>query len=144
MTPLQTADGVILVNRGFVPPERVAAATRAAGQVAGEVTITGLLRASEPNGRILRRNEPGRDRWFSRDVAAIARARGIGAVAPFFIDAQATAGSADLPRGGLTVVRFRNAHLAYAATWFALAALCIAGLVLLARGSHGVAAASRA
>ena len=29
------------------------------------------------------------------------------------------------------MVSFRNAHLAYAATWFALAALCAAGLVLL-------------
>jgi surfeit locus 1 family protein len=52
-------------------------------------------------------------------------------VAPFFLDADGTANPGGAPRGGLTVVRFRNAHLAYAATWFALAALCVAGLVLL-------------
>jgi surfeit locus 1 family protein len=127
MTPLQTDDGVILINRGFVPPGRHDAGTRAAGEASGEVTITGLLRVSEPDGRILRPNEPAKDRWFSRDVAAIAKVRGTGPVAPFFIDADAAGSSADMPRGGLTVVQFRNAHLVYAGTWFALAALCIVG-----------------
>jgi surfeit locus 1 family protein len=133
LTPLETADGVILINRGFVPPERRDAGTRAAGQVSGEVTITGLLRVTEPDGRILRPNDPAADRWFSRDVAAIAAVRGLKEVAPFFIDADATASIEGAPVGGLTVIRFRNAHLAYVATWFALAALCAAGFVLLLR-----------
>jgi surfeit locus 1 family protein len=136
LTPLRTADGVVLVNRGFVPPERRDPGARAAGQVSGEVTITGLLRRPEPDGRILRPNQPGADRWFSRDVASIARARGLDQVAPFFIDADATANPGGAPLGGLTVVRFRNAHLAYAATWFALAALCILGLVVLRTSSE--------
>lgn len=138
MTPLQTADGTILVNRGFVPPDRRDAGDRAPGQLEGEVTVTGLLRASEPGGRILRPNEPARERWFSRDVAAIARARGLANVAPFFIDADSTPNPGGAPVGGLTVVRFRNAHLAYAATWFGLAALCITGLVLLRRPERQV------
>lgn len=129
LTPLRTSDGVILVNRGFVPPELRAAGARPAGQPDGEVTVTGLLRKTEPRGRILRPNQPAAGRWFSRDVRAIAAARGLGDVAPFFIDAEAT-GEAGAPAGGLTVVRFRNAHLAYAATWFSLAALCAAGLAL--------------
>lgn len=131
LTPLQTGDGVILVNRGFVAPDRRDAGDRAAGQVPGEVEITGLLRRSEPDGRILRPNEPAADRWFSRDVEAIARVRGLDGVAPFFIDADAGDGTDVAPRGGLTVVRFRNAHLAYALTWFGLAALCIAGGALV-------------
>lgn len=136
LTPLETPDGIILINRGFVPPERRAVATRAAGQLAGEVNVTGLLRASEPGGRVLRSNQPAANRWFSRDVAAIAAARGLGEVAPYFIDAEAGAlpragtEAAVGPVGGLTVVRFRNAHLSYAITWFALAALCAAGLAL--------------
>ena len=104
---------------------------RSRAQVPGEVTITGLLRLPEPGGRILRPNNPAADRWFSRDVVAIARIRGLHEVAPFFIDADAGPESEDAPVGGLTVVRFRNAHLVYAATWFGLAALCMAGLVLL-------------
>ncbi|HWK36439.1 SURF1 family protein, partial [Sphingomonas sp.] len=75
LTPLRTAQGVVLVNRGFVPDARRDAATRAAGQVAGPVSVTGLLRISEPGGAFLRANDPARDRWYSRDVAAIARAR---------------------------------------------------------------------
>lgn len=135
VTPLESADGVVLVNRGFVTPALAPASARPAGQVTGEVTVTGLLRASEPGGRILRPNEPAADRWFSRDVAAIARARGLPDVAPFFIDADATPNPGGAPLGGMTVVRFRNAHLAYAATWFGLAALCAAGWGIVKRNA---------
>ncbi len=67
---------------------------------------------------------PAAGRWYSRDVAAIAQAHGLaGPVAPFFVDAQATpATAAAWPRPGLTVVQFKNDHLVYALTWFALAA----------------------
>lgn len=133
LTPLQTTDGLILINRGFVPPERRHASTRAMGQTSGPVTVVGLLRPSEPGGRMLRPNVPAADRWFSRDVAAIAQTRGLDRVAPFFIDAEAGSNPGGMPIGGLTVVRFRNAHLAYALTWFALASLCVAGLILLLR-----------
>jgi surfeit locus 1 family protein len=89
------------------------------------VTVTGLLRASEPGGGFLRANDPADGRWYSRDVAAIAEAEGVGPVAPYFIDAGATPNPRGLPVGGLTVVSFRNTHLAYALTWFALAALVV-------------------
>jgi surfeit locus 1 family protein len=52
-------------------------------------TIGGLLRISEPHGGFLRSNDPAADRWFSRDVQAIATARGLANVAPYFIDAEA-------------------------------------------------------
>ena len=133
VTPLRTGEGTILINRGFVPPDRASPPTRRAGQPSGEVTVTGLVRLTEPGGRFLRANAPSQDRWFSRDVEAIARARGLGPVAPFFIDADATSNPGGLPVGGLTVVRFRNTHLIYALTWFALAVLSIAGLVLAGR-----------
>lgn len=133
LTPLQTANGIILINRGLVPPERRHASTRAMGQTSGPVTVVGLLRPSEPGGRMLRRNDPPADRWFSRDIVAIAQARGLDTVAPFFIDAEAGSNPGGMPIGGLTVVRFRNTHLAYALTWLALASLCVAGLVLLLR-----------
>lgn len=129
MTPLQAADGsVILVNRGFVPTENRDPATRAAGQVEGPVTITGLLRITEPKGGFLRSNEPAEERWYSRDVAAIAAARGLTNVAPYFIDADATPNPGGLPVGGLTVISFPNSHLVYAITWFGLAALLLFGI----------------
>jgi surfeit locus 1 family protein len=142
LTPLKRADGtVVLVNRGFVPPERRVAASRAAGNPAGDVAVTGLLRVSEPGGTLLRRNDPVLDLWYSRDVAAIAAARQLGAVAPYFIDADAAkslAGAApsDGPVGGLTVLTFNNNHLVYALTWFALALLAAAAAVLALRSGQ--------
>ena len=127
LTPLRTEQGWwLLVNRGFVP-----SAMR--GQVPHEPpeqTVSGLLRPSEPGGGFLRANVPAEGRWYSRDVAAIAATQGLtGAVAPYFLDAQVAQGAApSWPRAGLTVVRFRNDHLVYALTWFALAAIMVAAI----------------
>ena len=135
LTPLQSPAFTVLVNRGFVPQDRRSPATRPEGQVAGEVTVTGLLRLSEPGGGYLRSNDPAGNRWYSRDVAAIAAAGKLGATAPFFIDADATPNPGGLPVGGLTVVRFRNSHLSYALTWFALAGgLALAVAIARRRG----------
>ncbi|WP_232816696.1 SURF1 family protein [Paracoccus zhejiangensis] len=133
LTPLRTGAGTVLVNRGFVPPERADPATRPEGQVMGEVSVTGLARQSEPGGGFLRVNDPAADRWYSRDVAAIAAAKSLGPVAPLFIDADATPQPGGYPVGGLTVIAFRNTHLIYALTWFALAAMAAAGVVILLR-----------
>ena len=120
LQPLDTAWGTILINRGFVP-QGARGPIPAAG---GRTALTGLLRTSEPGGAFLRSNDPAADRWYSRDTAAIAGARRIGPVAPFFVDADA-ATPGGWPRGGLTVVRFRNSHLVYALTWFALAGMML-------------------
>ncbi|HVX81743.1 MAG TPA: SURF1 family cytochrome oxidase biogenesis protein, partial [Devosiaceae bacterium] len=118
---------------------RRSAATRQAGQIAGETQVTGLLRISEPGGGFLRANDPAADRWYSRDVAAIARARGLGTVAPYFVDADATPNAGGLPVGGLTVIRFPNNHLLYALTWFALAALLLAATAYILWGERKAA-----
>lgn len=117
LTPLDTPGGRILINRGFVPIDRRG---KAPGPPA-TAQVTGLLRLSEPGGGFLRANDAAADRWYSRDVAAIAAAKGLGQVAPYFIDAGPNGDG--WPRGGLTVVRFRNSHLSYALTWFAMAGL---------------------
>jgi surfeit locus 1 family protein len=127
LAPLRTEAGYwLLVNRGFVPPDQ-------RGQVPPADParpVTGLLRFSEPGGRLLQKNDPAAGRWYSRDVAAIAAAQGLeGPVAPYFLDAQGPASG--WPRAGLTVVRFRNDHLVYALTWFALAAMMAAAIVYL-------------
>jgi surfeit locus 1 family protein len=124
VTPLVGDDGSsVLINRGFVPADRRDPASRATGDPSGPVSVTGLLRISEPGGGFLRSNDPAGSRWYSRDVAAITKAEGLADVAPYFIDADATPNPGGLPVGGLTVVRFRNSHLVYALTWFALAAM---------------------
>lgn len=136
LTPLATETGIVLVNRGFVPPERRDRGTRSDGQPNGPVGVTGLVRLSEPGGGFLRANDAAHGRWYSRDVGAIARARGLGQVAPVFIDADAAPNPGGYPVGGLTVVAFRNNHLVYAITWFALALLSGAGVVLAMRAAR--------
>ncbi|HEY1071637.1 SURF1 family protein [Brevundimonas sp.] len=135
MTPLTTDRGfTVLINRGFVPSERQKPADRADGQVEGQARVVGLLRLTEPDGGFLRANDPAGGRWFSRDVAGIAGARGLaGPIAAYFIDADATPNPGGWPRGGLTVVRFANSHLIYALTWFGLALMSAAGFFLFAR-----------
>ncbi|WP_429599367.1 SURF1 family protein [Sphingomonas zeicaulis] len=124
MTPLDTTQGfTLIVNRGFVPPEKRDAATRTPGQVTGTVAVTGLLRVSEPGGGFLRDNDPAGDRWYGRDIAAIAAARGLTKAAPYFVDADAAPNPGGWPRGGLTVISFPDNHLPYALTWFGMALL---------------------
>ena len=129
LTPLITTRFTVLVNRGFVPAEKRADHNRPAGPV----RVTGLIRVTEPGGAFLRSNDPVADRWYSRDVAAIAGVKRLGPVAPYFIDADATPNPSGYPVGGLTVVAFRNSHLSYALTWFALAILTLMGMVILWR-----------
>jgi len=146
LTPLRRdSDGtIVLVNRGFVPSaarrgrEAQAAAEQGEGGGTAPVRVTGLLRVSEPDGSFMRDNDPEADRWYSRDVAAIAAARGLDNVAPYFIDADAAPAAADsarsagvaatstaAPVGGLTVIAFHNNHLIYALTWFAMALMML-------------------
>lgn len=134
MTPLVTDRGfTVLVNRGFVPPEKRDPATRAEGQPQGTVTVAGLLRLTEPKGGFLRSNDPAAGRWYSRDVAAIAAATGLNDAAPYFIDADGTRNPGGWPVGGLTVVSFPNSHLGYALTWFALDLMLIGAVLFVIR-----------
>lgn len=150
VTPLCTPDGrIVLVNRGFIPaadnrpgryPARRANGNPCAAAGAEPHHFTGLLRITEPGGGFLRDNDPASNRWFSRDVAAIAAARGLASVAPFFVDAargQDPAGAPERPVGGLTVISFQNNHLVYAITWYALALMVAGAWWFVARPGNG-------
>lgn len=121
LAPLDTGRFIILVNRGFILPDRKGRTP----EPQGPVRIGGLLRITEPEGGFLRANDPGTDNWYSRDVAAIAAKRGLGPVAPYFIDADDSLNQTGAPVGGLTVIRFADNHMAYALTWFGMALLCL-------------------
>jgi surfeit locus 1 family protein len=134
LAPFQVADGfTVLVNRGFVPSESAKREACAIARPPGATMLTGLLRISEPGGGFLRHNDSAGDRWYSRDVAAIAAARGIEGAAPYFIDAEASADRAALPVEGLTVIAFPNNHLVYALTWFGLAIMAAGWSLYAAR-----------
>jgi surfeit locus 1 family protein len=151
LTPMLCEGGFrVLVNRGFVPAELRPRATRAAQEPAGVQQLTGLLRFSEPGGSLLQRNDSSAERWVSRDVPAIAAARGLehavpsAPVAPYFVDAEAgSATPATWPRAGLTVVRFSNNHLVYAVTWSALALMTAGAMAYLVVDARRRAAGER-
>ncbi len=116
-----------------------AAACAAARTSEAAVAVTGLLRISEPKGGFLRQNDAAGDRWYSRDVAAIAASRRLAPVAPYFVDADATkAAKGDAPVGGLTVISFQNNHMVYAFTWYALALTVAAACYWVVRGERAV------
>lgn len=131
ITPLETAAGeMVLIDRGFVPEAFRDASTRAAGQIADVTTVTGIVRAPEQQGLFTPDNEPEANRWFWRDLQAMARSMFPGGtieVAPFFVEADKTPVPGGWPEGGQTRLDIPNNHLQYAITWFLLAA----GLVVV-------------
>jgi surfeit locus 1 family protein len=126
LTPFRTDDGWwVYVNRGFVPRDNKDPATRAAGQVAGETEVAGLLRRPGERAWFMPADDPAANAWFSRDPALFAAAAGLPAerVAPYVIDARYDPGlPGGMPQGGETIVSFPNNHLGYVITWFGLAA----------------------
>ncbi len=147
LTPLRQQDGsTVWVNRGFVPPEAREAVARETTP-AGDVRVQGLLRLGEPDGGFLRRNDAAAGRWYSRDVLAMAAAQGLGTAAPYFVDAGSAPRAAGVeptwPAGGLTVVSFRNHHLVYALTWYALALMLLAGAWYVGRDALRQASGAR-
>lgn len=122
LTPLRTARGVVMVDRGEVPKDRLDPATRAAGNPPGPVAVTGVWRRPDPRGFFTPPPDRAHRIWYARDLAGIAGAEGITLLAPELVEADATPNPGGFPKGGQTVVSFRNQHLSYAITWYGLAA----------------------
>jgi len=122
--PARLSDGAtVVINRGFVPEGRQRAATRPEGTVSGPATITGNLRWPEARGLFTPADNA--DLWFTRDPAAMAAAKGWGAVAPFYVDQEAPLASGGLPKAGPLKISLPNNHLQYAVTWYGLALMLV-------------------
>lgn len=126
ITPFVLEDGrTVLVNRGFVPQDKKLPQTRAAGQIEGAVSITGLIRMPEARGAFSGADDPSRNIFYVRDPDALARARGIGPVAPFLIDLKTPPPPGGLPVPSVTQVDIPNNHFQYALTWWSLAGVLV-------------------
>ena len=121
----------VLVDRGFVPEALRDSKARAAGQVEGSVTLTGVLRFSQQPGLFTPAPDLKTRLWFIKDLPAIARAVGV-AAAPVLVEADAEPNPGGWPLGGQTRVDIPNDHLQYAITWFGLA-LALTGVYLSSR-----------
>ena len=128
ITPLETADGeMVLIDRGFVPDALKEPSSRALGQVAQVVEVTGLARVPEKQGLFIPDNEARANRWFWRDLPGMSVSMfpsGAVDVAPFFVEAEKSEVPGGWPQGGQTRLVIVNNHLQYALTWFALA-ICL-------------------
>jgi surfeit locus 1 family protein len=121
-TPARLAGGsLVVVNRGFVPQGRQDAKTRPDGQIKGFVDVVGAVRWPEPRGRFTPADNRDGNTWYVRDQLAIAAAKGLGTVAPFYVEQEAPPAPGGLPRAGRLWVTLANHHFQYALTWFALA-----------------------
>lgn len=130
-TPLETEGGNILfVNRGFVPDALKDPAARAAGEVEGQVTVTGLVRKPAAKGAFDPDPDTVHNVWYWRDLAGMTGSlpeADRGRVLPFFVDAAAEpANPGGWPKGGVTWLDIPNRHLEYVLTWFGLAATLVA------------------
>ena len=139
-TPLETDKRqLVLVNRGFVPTPLKEPTTRPAGQIEGEVTLTGLARRPMSRSPFTPASEPQRNMFYWPDYPGmLASAREAGSVEltplPFFIDADAEpANPGGFPRGGVTRLNLPNRHLEYALTWYGLALTLIGVFAAFAR-----------
>jgi surfeit locus 1 family protein len=130
-TPARAPDGaVLIVNRGFVPADRRDVQTRMAGQVAGELDLVGVLRWPEARSWLTPADSPEKNLWFTRDLAGMAKAKGVERVAPFYVELEEAVPPGGLPRAGRLTLNLPNNHLQYAITWYGLAA-GLAGVFLV-------------
>ena len=128
--PARLGDGsVVMINRGFVPDNRRDPQSRPEGQISAPVDIVGAMRWPDTRHWFTPNDEPAHNLWFARDPVSIAAAKGIGAVAPFYVEQEAPVPPGGLPRPGKLVVSLPDNHLQYAITWFGLAAV-LAGVFI--------------
>ncbi len=127
---------VLVIDRGYVPEDDKDAQARAAHADAGTIDMVGVMRWPQARNVFTPADDPARNLWFVRDPVAIARAKGWGEVAPFYIALEAPAPPAGLPRPAPVRPNLRNAHLQYAITWYGLAAVTIVMLVFWLRAQR--------
>lgn len=116
----------VLVDRGFIV-DTVSARPAVDPADRVPVVVTGVLRLPDKPNLFTVRNDPAAGRWFSRDVAAMAKAlKAPAPAAPAFLMAE-TATNPELASlvPAPVPADIPNRHLEYALTWFGLAAALV-------------------
>lgn len=120
---LSNGQGVIIVNRGYVPEPLKHPEQRSNGQVDGEQELVGLIRVDGPVNMFTPDNDPAGNLWFRRDFAAMVEGvadasteKALG----LFVESEVGA-PGGFPRGGIRKIALSNRHFGYAMTWFGLA-----------------------
>jgi surfeit locus 1 family protein len=131
VTPFRPDGGAtVLVNRGWVPENKKLPASRQEGQVAGPVTLTGVIRLPQTKTWFQPDNEPDRNVWFYLAPAEMAAAAHLDLRKDLYLDAGPEANPGGYPIGGQTRINLPNDHLQYSITW-ALLALALAVIYVI-------------
>jgi len=117
--------GAILVDRGFVA-DTISARPPVEPRDRTPTAVTGVLRVPDKATFVTPPNEPAANRWFSRDVPAMAAALSASRPAPVFLMAETSTNPAWAALEPAAMpAEIPNRHLEYALTWFGLAAALI-------------------
>lgn len=133
LTPLRTASGAVLVDRGFIPLER---GTRipsvAPAPPSGEVTVVGHVRRNERGRRAATAPAGNQVRLINSDAIAV--------TLPYEIDSGYIGLLTVQPeqQGGFQPIQLpdlsEGPHFWYAVQWFLFTAIGVAGIVVFIRG----------
>lgn len=136
-TPAKLANGSkLMVNRGFVPEGRQDPKSRAESEIEGPIDVIGVMRWPDGSHWFTPSDEPAHNLWFSRNPQAIAAAKGLGAVAPFYVEQESPTPPGGLPKPGKLVVVLPDNHLQYAITWYGLSIVLVVVFVTWAVRSN--------
>jgi len=125
-SPAHLPDGQqVVINRGFVP-------ARAYPAQSGPQDIVGSIRWPESPSPFVSDHDAAGDIWMVRDPSAMAKFKGWGTVAPFYIEQEAPVPPGGLPHPAPLKVQLRNDHLSYAIAWYGLAAVLVVMFALWA------------
>jgi surfeit locus 1 family protein len=134
-TPARLADhALVIVDRGFVPEGRQDPARRPQGRIQGPLEVVGVLRWPEHPAWFSPPPDVAHNLWFVRDPVAIAAVKGLGAVAPFYVEQESPQPPGGLPSPAKLEVNLPNNHAQYMMTWYGLAAALAAVFAAYAVG----------
>lgn len=121
LTPLLRDNGTaVVVDRGWIPKDLKDTASRPAGQVEGEVTLTGIVRLKGEQTMFVPDNDLETNTWFFVDLEAMQARAGVPLQQVYLVQS-----SSDLtwPDAAPPSFSLRNNHLEYAFTWYSMAVI---------------------
>lgn len=135
LTPLLTPGGyTLLINRGWVPPEKKDASERPDSLIAGPVAIGGVIRLPQGRGMFTPEDDLASNTAYAVDPAAFASRLGVAGIETRFylVADRSSTPPGGIPLGGQLKPGLKNNHLIYAITWFSTGiAVAIAFLFFL-------------
>jgi len=119
---LENSDKKILVNRGWVPRNKISVSSRGEVLPVGTMDLIGVVRKTEKRQNFQPKvtNAEDTNKWSTRDVEALANKL---ETLPIFIDADSNSTVPYGPVGGQTRCTLANDHMSYLITWFSLSAV---------------------